>query len=132
MLLEGTSVTPGSAEQNSELAGDINRNLKTTLGTSMDKDIDSISTREANYSYLNITTATTTIVKSSSGKLKRIVLGETAAGTIIIYDNTAGSGTIIATLKASISERAYDFDCVFGTGLTIVTAAASKLTVIYE
>lgn len=78
-----------------------------------------------------IATATTTTVKSGSGHLHSIVLGETAAGAITVYDNTAGSGTIITAFKASVVEGTYLFDCQFSTGLTIVTAAASKLTVTY-
>ena len=79
-----------------------------------------------------ISTATTTTVKSGSGILRRIVLTETAASTITIYDNTAASGTILAVLKASIAERPYDFNIRFQTGLTIVTAGTSKLTVVWE
>lgn len=78
-----------------------------------------------------IATATTTVVKSGAGVLHTIVLTETAAGTITIYDNTAASGTVIGLLKASIVEGTYTFDCAFTTGLTIVTAAASKLTATY-
>lgn len=79
-----------------------------------------------------ISTATTTTVKSGRGTLGRIILGETAAGAITIYDNTAASGTVIAVLKASAVEGEYDFFCRFQTGLTIVTAGASKLTVTFE
>jgi len=76
-----------------------------------------------------IATATTTVVKSGAGILGSIVLGETAAGAITVYDNTAASGTIIAVLKASVVEGTYTFDASFSTGCTVVTAAASKLTV---
>ena len=79
-----------------------------------------------------ISTATTTTVKSGKGILDKIILTETAAGTITIYDNTAASGTILAVLKASIAEQEFNFNCRFGTGLTIVTAGASKLTCIFE
>lgn len=79
-----------------------------------------------------IATATTTVVKSSSGNLRSITLGETAAGAITVYDNTAGSGTILAVLKASVLEQTFTFDIPFITGLTIVTAGASKLQVSYE
>lgn len=78
-----------------------------------------------------ISSATTTTVKSGNGRLHTITLGETAAGTITIYDNTAGSGTVLAVLKASIAEQTFTFDIAFDTGLTIVTAGASKLTVSY-
>lgn len=78
-----------------------------------------------------ISTATTTVVKNGAGVLHTIVVTETAAGTITVYDNTAASGTIIAVLKASIGENTFTFDRAFSTGLTIVTAAASKLHVSY-
>lgn len=84
----------------------------------------------ANATY--ISTATTTTVKSGRGNLVRIVVTETAAGAITIYDNTAASGTILGVLKASIVEGSYEIGCRFQTGLTIVTAGASKLTVIWE
>lgn len=78
-----------------------------------------------------ISTATTTEVKTGAGVLHTIVVTETAAGTITVYDNTAASGTILAVLKASIGENTFTFDITFSTGLTIVTAGASKLTVSY-
>lgn len=79
-----------------------------------------------------ISTATTTTLKSGAGVLRSITLGETAAGAITIYDNTAGSGTVIAVLKASVAEQTFNFDVAFATGLTIVTAGASKLQVSFR
>jgi len=77
-----------------------------------------------------IATATTTLVASGRGVLKRIIVSETAAGAITVYDNTAGSGTIIALFKASIIEQSFEIGADFAVGCTIVTAAASKITVI--
>lgn len=82
--------------------------------------------------YTNISTGTTTVVKSGRGVLARIVVNTTAAGAITIYDNTSAAGTKIATLPSSAVVRAYEYGCKFGTGLTIVTAAASDITVIWE
>lgn len=82
--------------------------------------------------YVNIATNTTTTVKSGGGYFTRLVVSTTAAGAITIYDNTAGSGTKIATLKASIAEGTYSFGCRFATGLTVVTAGATDCTVIYQ
>lgn len=75
-----------------------------------------------------ISTATTTLCKSGAGVLHTIVLGETAAGAITIYDGLTSAGTVMAVLKASIVEGTYVFDRAFATGLTIVTAGASKLS----
>lgn len=81
------------------------------------------------YTDTYIATATTTTCKSGAGVLHTITIGETAAGAITVYDNTAGSGTIMAVLKASIVEQTFLFDAEFTTGLTIVTAGASKISV---
>ena len=81
---------------------------------------------------LNIASATTTTVKSGSGYLNRIVINTTAAGAITIYDNTAASGTKIATIAASAALGIYTYQGRFSIGLTIVTAAASDITVSYQ
>jgi hypothetical protein len=75
-----------------------------------------------------ISTATTTAVKASTGVLRRIVLGETAAGAITINDNL---GTV-AVLKASIVEGTYEFDVTCVGKIEVVTAAGSKLTVVFD
>lgn len=84
-----------------------------------------------NYNY--ISSATTTQVKTGPGQLHAIVVGETAAGAISIIDGTSGTTANIGTLKASIVEGTYRFEnCKFSAGLRIVTAGASKITVIYS
>ena len=85
----------------------------------------------SHHNYSN-STATTTTLKSGRGNLKAITITETAAATITVYDNTAGSGTVLAVFKASVVEGTYEFNCRFLVGLTIVTAGASKLTVTYD
>lgn len=80
----------------------------------------------------NITTGTTTTVKSGRGNLGRLVVNTTAAGAITIYDSLTATGTKIGTLKSSIAEGTYTYECRFLIGLTIVTAAASDITVTWE
>jgi len=56
------------------------------------------------YAYQNITTNTTTTVKSGPGFLHTICLNTAAAnGTVTVYDNSAGSGTKIATITSYAS-----------------------------
>ncbi len=87
----------------------------------------------ANCAFVNVATNTTTTAKTGAGIFYGIVVNATAAGTITIYDNTAGSGTKIGTLKSSIAEGSYSFHGVnFSTGLTVVTAAASDITILYN
>ena len=77
-----------------------------------------------------ISTATTTLCATGRGVLKRVVLTETAAGTITVYDNTSAAGTILGVFKASIAEQSFELGWEFSTGCTIVTAAASKLSAV--
>lgn len=93
-----------------------------------------ISKREAFGKATNIAGAATTVIKTGSGVLKGIVVNKAVAnGVITVYDNTAGSGTKIATITnpATLlhSQVSLDFNCKFSTGLTIVTSAADDITV---
>lgn len=88
------------------------------------------------HKYLNITTATTTTVKSGAGKLNLISINKKGTGTstIAIYDNTAGSGTLIGTIDSTNLSNAFYYECNFSTGLTLVTSgtAAPDVTVVYQ
>jgi hypothetical protein len=87
---------------------------------------------EQQMSYQAVSTATTTTVKSGSGLLHSIIVTGGTAGTIVIYDNTAGSGTVIASFDSTNALETYVFNCKFSTGLTIVTGSATKVTAIYR
>lgn len=87
---------------------------------------------EQRFSYSHITTATTTVVKNSAGFLHAITVNTTAAGSITVYDNTAASGTVIAVLKASVGEQTFTYNVSCSNGITVVTAAASDITVSYR
>jgi hypothetical protein len=93
---------------------------------------DNVMRVEEQYSYQYISTATTTTIKTGAGMFRGIIVGGGTAGTIIIYDNTAGSGTIIQSFDSTNAIASYMFSCKFATGLTIVTGAATKITVIYR
>ena len=51
------------------------------------------------------------------------------AGTIIGYDNTAASGTILFSFDLTDTANTYTFDAEFVNGLTVVTGSLTKLTV---
>lgn len=83
----------------------------------------------------NISGAATTVLKYGAGHIDSLVIGSTVAGTITIYDNTAASGTILATITTinNVSIGAILQNCKFYTGLTVVTSVAGhNVTVIYE
>ena len=86
--------------------------------------------------FANINTNTTTTVKSGAGVLKRIVVNKigTSSNTCTIYDNTTATGTIIGTIDPVHTQMVFEYDVVFNTGLTIVTATgtAADLTIVYQ
>ena len=89
---------------------------------------------EAGRSYSNITTATTTTVKSGSGGLRAIIVNTAvASATITIYDSLTASGTKIGTITLGLTAipLVIPYDIAFNTGLTVVTSGAIDLTVAY-
>jgi len=82
--------------------------------------------------YKYISGAATTILKYGAGELHTIVNNDNS-GSLIAYDNTAGSGTIIASIDLAKVLGTLTFDAPFSNGLTIVTVGAgAKITVTYE
>lgn len=75
--------------------------------------------------------ASGTYTVSGAGRLERVVVNATAAGTITLYDNTEASGTKVATLVSSITEGSYEFGVDLKNGLTAVLAANSDVTFVY-
>jgi len=84
----------------------------------------------------HITTAATTILKNTPGKLHSITVNTTAVATstITIYDNTAGSGTVIGIITSSsgLQLTTLKYNVPFNVGLTIVSTGAWDLTISYE
>ncbi len=92
----------------------------------------SLITNTNAFSYRNITTSTTTVVKNAPGVLGKVTVNTTGgAGTIIVYDNTAGSGSIIATLNSAVA-GSFDFGAIAATGITVVTTGAPDVTILYR
>ena len=59
------------------------------------------------YNFTNISTATTTAVKSGAGKLLRVIVNTAVAGGVItIYNNTAASVRAIQGLAESVQRLA--------------------------
>lgn len=87
-------------------------------------------------SFAHISTSTTTVVKSGTGALHTITVNGlgTVASSTIVYDNTAGSGTVIAVINTLAGQESYVYDVTFATGLTLVTTGtvAPDITVSYR
>ncbi len=95
-----------------------------------------ISVKNKSSSFSNITTTGTTTIKSGAGIFRRLVINTkgVSSNTFTIYDNTAGSGTVIATVDTVNSTGSLEYGLAFSTGLTIVSASgtSANATVIYE
>lgn len=82
--------------------------------------------------YYHIQAAGTYQIDPTKGTLVRIIVNTTANGTIIVYDATTADPTkIIANFKASVVEQSFECGFQYATALTVVTAAASDITVVY-
>jgi len=85
--------------------------------------------------YAHINTLTTTVVKSAPGMLHTVTINSKGgtASIATIYDNTSGSGTVLAVIDVTAQLVTLVYDIQFLTGLTIVTAtgSAADLTVSY-
>jgi hypothetical protein len=71
--------------------------------------------------------ASTTVLKTGPGRLARVTV--TTAGTstdnATIYDNTAGSGKIIAVILGGTAVgTSFPFDAPVATGITVVNVAS--------
>ncbi len=82
-----------------------------------------ITTQQAGFSFTNITTSTTTTVKSGAGVLHLVNINAdgTVASAVTVYDSLTGSGTKIATINSLALSGAFVYDVAFSTGLTITT-----------
>jgi len=96
-----------------------------------------IVTKKSASSYAHLNSTGTTTIKSGAGILRRVVINTkgTGSNTLTIYDNTSGSGTVIAAIDTvnGVSGH-FEYNVAFSTGLTVVdaTGTSADITVIYE
>jgi len=121
-----------------KIGGVFNTTLPTvTDGQRVDQQLSAngeLLTKEQN-NHRRITGAATTVIKSGAGYLRRVVISGPANSTITLYDNTAGSGTIIAVINSSNGgDPTYlEYGINFSIGLTVVTTGAgSNYNVLYS
>lgn len=89
---------------------------------------------QAGASKTNITTATTTQVKSGAGILSKVIIGTAvSAATISIYDATSGTTNPISVITCPATAVPFDveFNCTVATGIRVITSGATDVTVVY-
>lgn len=88
------------------------------------------------FAYTNIAANGTTTAKSGAGVLHSVTINTkgAASNVLTLYDNTAGSGTKIATIDTTVAFGTILLDVVFSTGLTAVlgTGTAADVTLAYR
>lgn len=96
----------------------------------------------AGSSGVNITAATTTTVKATTGILRRIIIGTgVASATVKLFNiagascsGTPGSGAAgVVTLPSTLTNPfSLEFNQVFSAGICVVTSGATNITVIFD
>lgn len=112
---------------------DSSGNIYNTLGSALDDVNDSITTYPK-CSYTNISASA--LIKTGAGQAYAIVVNSyTATATIKLWDNTAGSGTVLLnTITIAATDRVIPlFGATFATGLYVTIAvAAADITILYR
>lgn len=89
------------------------------------------------YSYAHLTGTATVVAKAKAGVLHRIIVNSATINAVVtIYDNTAGSGTVIGVYTFGAAQTmplSLQYDGIlFNTGLTLVSSvAAVDVTIMY-
>ena len=86
---------------------------------------------ESGLGYDNITTATTTLVKTGSGTLGRLIINTAGAGSsAAIYDGLTAAGALIATVSTA-AQNSLTFGISFATGLCVVTSGGTPANITF-
>lgn len=85
------------------------------------------------YNSTPITTATTTLVKTGTGTFGGIQVQGGTTGTVTVYDALSATGKQIATFDTTNAiAPTYMFNTGVSIGITVVTSAATKITVLWK
>ena len=81
-----------------------------------------------------IAAGATTLCKTGAGTLHSILLGDGAVGTVSVYDGLTAGGTLLIVLSvlATTPPNLLAIELDFGVGLTVVTTAGTKVTMIFD
>ena len=79
-------------------------------------------------------TVSSVVVKTGRGYLHALTVTGGTAGTVVLRDDSSGSGTIIADFASTNAVETYVFDIEFLDGLQVITTAVDtpRLTVAFR
>lgn len=108
---------------------DTNRNVKTSMGTALSKNIDSITSRPEGTTYSNITASA--LVRTGAGILVGMYVNSTSSGTIKFWDQTSAAVPIINnTITPAIGYHPLG-NAAFATALYATIANTLDVTLYY-
>jgi hypothetical protein len=115
-----------------DLQADVNGNLRNTLATKIQQDIDSILTYPRGSNYLQLTADTA--VLTGAGKLTGIfVAAASATPTIKVWDNTSAAGTVLINTFTPVAATMYTFpNPRVSTGIFVDVGGTVDCTVFYD
>jgi hypothetical protein len=70
-------------------------------------------------------------VKTGAGRVLGVYVASTSSGTFKLWDNTAGSGTVIVNTTTPTAGQFIRIDADFSTGLYCTIGSTIDLTIIY-
>jgi len=79
-----------------------------------------------------ITTATTTTPLTGTGVLDGVFIPAALTGAVTIYDNLTASAPVVVVLPIGYPAGPSPIGLLMQTGITVVTAAADEVVVIYR
>lgn len=119
----------------SSTAGTPNAAVTTVQGVSGGTPV-TVTAQTPGNNFCHISTATTTVCKSGAGALHTLSVNNlgTVASVTTVYNNTAGSGAVIAVINTLAGQTSYVYDVTFTIGLTVVTTGtvAPDITISYR
>lgn len=73
------------------------------------------------------------LVKTGYGCAEGVIIASHTSGTLKLWDNTAGSGTVLVnTISFNVGEHFIDlFDVPFQTGLFATIGGTADITIVY-
>ena len=113
--------------ENNNASGNTTNNLLDCLGTAILGQGELLT----NPKYAYVGTNGSTVLKQGAGTLVRVTVTDNQ-GTLLVYDGTSASGTLIANLDAAKTVGTMEFGAPFSNGLTVSSAGTPKMTVLYE
>jgi hypothetical protein len=76
--------------------------------------------------YTHLSANGTTTIKSGSGMLVNVTINSKGTtNSLTLYDNTSGSGAVIAIIDSTSQIQVLNYSCAFNTGLTAVVAGGT-------